>query len=371
MCSPTLHATPVTYVVTLNPTTASTASINFPKFAPSIGQLNCVSLKDTISGISTTHVTNLAPDTVAYKFELDINNDIEGPGGLASTPGYSIFYYDTLAPIGQPGNNIINGPDSIFVNAADSNGTSNTGAYLGSSGDIAFTYTLNGGLQTKKGGFNYADTITTVYWGNFSLTYYWCPAVTLSTTITDFTAAPNGNSILLKWITNNQQANTHYEIQTSTDGQTFANIGEAEGNATATGASAKYQYQFNPDQANMGKFYVRIEETDVSGKVSYSEVLIVDPHGGSSSQGGPISYQTFPNPATNSLLFQFNNNLTGNFLVELISTSGQIVQHKAVTLTGASQIRLDLNPQPVSGLYFLRTTDLTHNQNYVSKVFIQ
>lgn len=337
-------------------------------FNPSIGTLACVGFTDTISGTSTTHVTNTAPDSVDYKFELDINNDIEGPGGISSTPGFSAIYLDTLAGNGLPGSSAINGPDSLFVSAPDSNGTSNTASYLGV-GSVGFTYTINGGLQTKKGGINYADTITTVYSGSFKLVYYWCPATALATGIQDFTAIPDGNTILLQWISNNQQPNTTYEIQISTDGKTFTNAGAAEGDASSAGTSSKYQYQYNADPANMGKLYFRIEETDATGKVSYSEVVVVDP-AGSTGGAGDISYQTFPNPATNSLLFQFNSNQTGRYLLELVNTAGQVVQEKAVTLTGTSQIRLDLNPQPAKGLYFLRTADLTHNKSYVSKVFI-
>ena len=120
----------------------------------------------------------------------------------------------------------------------------------------------------------------------------------------------------------------------------------------------------------MGKLYFRIEETNASGKVSYSAIIIIDPKG---TAAGPedISYRTFPNPATGSLTFQFNMNQTGRFLIELISTSGQAVQQKAVTLTGTSQIKLDLASKPVKGLYFLRTSDLTHNRQYTSKVFIE
>ena len=117
----------------------------------------------------------------------------------------------------------------------------------------------------------------------------------------------------------------------------------------------------------MGKLYFRVEETDGTGAVSYSQIVVVDPK---NSSANDISYQTYPNPATNSLLFQFNSNQTGRYLLELVNTAGQIVQQKAVTLTGTSQIRLDLNPQPVKGLYFLRTADLTRNRSYVSKVFI-
>ena len=118
----------------------------------------------------------------------------------------------------------------------------------------------------------------------------------------------------------------------------------------------------------MGKLYFRVEETDGTGKVSYSQVVLIDP--GGDSHTGEISYRTYPNPATNSLLFRFNSNQTGRFLLQLVNTAGQTVQETAVTLTGTNEIRINLNPQPVKGLYFLRTTDLTHNHSYISKVFI-
>ena len=273
---------------------------------------------------------------------------------------------DSLAPLGVQGDTITYGPDTIFNNATGFASTTNTAPYLGT-GDVAFTYSISGGVNSLEGGLNYNAGPTTTYWGNFHLTYYWCPAAALATTIQDFTAVPNGNSILLQWLANNQQPNTTYEIQISTDGTNFGNLGEAESNASSTGTSSKYQYQYNTDPANVGKLYFRIEETDGSGKVSYSQVVVVDPNGGGA---GDISYQTYPNPATNSLLFQFNSNQTGRYLLQLVNTAGQIVQETAVTLTGTSQIRLDLNPQPVKGLYFLRTADLTHNKSYVSKVFI-
>jgi len=58
-------------------------------------------------------------------------------------------------------------------------------------------------------------------------------------------------------------------------------------------------------------------------------------------------------------------------MLELVNTAGQIVQQKAVTLTGTSQIRLDLSPHPPRGLYYLRTQDLTHGLHYTTKVLIK
>ncbi len=373
-CSAGVPATPLTYYVSFPATNASTTTISLPQFNPAIGNLACLSLNDTVSGVTTTSALNKAFDSTIYKFQLTVSDDLEGPlhGGISISNTYNRTYGpDTLAPLGFPGDTITYGPDAIFSNEIGSASTSTaTGPYLGT-GNVSFTYSLSGGVVSTQGGLNYSAGPTTNYWGNFSMTYYWCPAAALSTTIQDFTATPNSGAILLQWITANQQPNTQYEIQVSQDGKGFYNVGQAEGNATATGTSAKYQYQYNPDPSYVGNLYFRIQETDPSGKVSISTILIINPgDAGSGSDQDAISYQTFPNPATNSLQVQFNSSQTGRFLVQLVATSGQIVQEQAITLAGTSQIRLDLNPQPVHGLYFLRTTDLTHNHNYVTKVLI-
>jgi hypothetical protein len=370
-CSLTLAATPVSFYASFPSTNANSTTISLPKFDPSIGTLSCLSFNDTVSGITTTPVKNIGSTTTIFKFLLTVADDLEGPAGgnISITNSYAKSYGpDTLTAIGTPHDTVTHGPDAIINNEIGFAST-NTGLapYLGS-GNVDFTYSLSGGLVSLKGGLNYTDSIKTNYWGAFKITYYWCPLVTLSTTITNFTAAPVNGNVLLQWLANNQQPNTQYEIQISKDGKSYYPVGQAEGDASSTGASAKYQYQFHPDPAYVGKLYFRVEETDPSGKVSFSEVVIVDPNG--AGNNSVFSYQTFPNPATNSLQVLFNSNQTGHFLVELVTVSGQIVQKRAVTLTGSNQIRLDLNPQPVKGMYFLRTTDLTHEHSYVSKVFI-
>lgn len=365
-CSVGHPATPITYYTTLAPTTVSIANVSFPEFNPAIGNLTCVGLVDTITAVSVTHVWNKAASKTKYKFQLQLNNDIEGPGGLSATSSYTKIYGpDSLEAAGLPGDSITYGPDSLYVNNIDSNGTSTTLPYLGT-GALDFTYTINGGLTSLVGSTNYGDSITTVYYGFFRLTYYWCPAVVLATSIENFTASPNGNSLLLNWSAANEQNNTSYEIQVSTDGQHFTGVGQTESNPPSAGVTSKYQYQYNPDPADMGQIYIRLKVTDASGNVSYSVILVVSRNG----NGAPLSYHAYPNPANNSLFFQFNNNQTGRFLLELINTAGQVVEQKPVTLTGTSQIRLDLSPQHAKGLYYLRTKDLTHNQEYISKVLI-
>jgi hypothetical protein len=370
-CSATTAATPVSYYASFPSTNAASTTISLPKFDPSVGILSCLSFDDTVNGVTTTKVQNTGSTTTIFKFLLTVADDLEGPAGtgISITNSYSKTYGpDTLTSLGNIGDTATHGPDIIIDNEIG-NATTNTGLapFMGA-GNVDFSFTINGGVVSLKGGLNYAQNVSTNYWGNFKITYYWCPLITLSTTITNFTASQGNGSILLQWLSNNQQPNTQYEIQGSKDGKSYYPLGQAEGDASATGSSAKYQYQYNPDPAYVGKLYFRIEQKDPAGKVSFSEVVIVDPNGAGS--GSLVSCQTFPNPATNSLQVLFNSNQTGRFLVELVATSGQVVQKRAVTLAGNNQIRLDLTPQPVKGLYFLRTTDLTHEHSYVSKVFI-
>jgi hypothetical protein len=372
-CSVGVPATPLTYYKSFPATTASSTLISFPQFAPSTGQLQCLSVWDTASGVTTTTALNKdLIDSDQYTFLLALTSNLNGPSGGGinfSNTETRTYGPTTLAPLGHAGDDTTYGPDTLFNNVTNFGSTSgSTAPYIGGS-NADFTYSISGGVITTEGGANYTAGPATTYWGAMSLTYYWCPNIALSTTIQDFTASPQGKAIMLQWIIANQQPNTQYEIQVSQDGKSYYDAGQAETNTASTGTSTKYQYQYYPDQAYVGKLYFRVQETDPSGKVSVSVIVVLDPNDPGSNQD--ISYQTFPNPATNSLQVQFNSNQTGHFLVQLVATSGQVVQEKDLTLAGSNQIGLNLSPKPASGLYFLRTSDLTHNRSYVTKVFVQ
>lgn len=372
-CSGGVPATVVTQTQNIGPTINSTTSVFFNQYIDPTGTLgiSCFNFDDTIWAASTSFVQNNDADSTVYNFNTTINYTVKGPagGGINLNNSKTLVYGpDTLGGVGQPGQSETLGPDSTFSGSATSthnNGA--TGAYSGG-GVIPITITFGGG-SIASGGSNYTYTIQTNYVGVFKLTYYLCPNAVLSNTISNFTAVPNGQAILLQWLANNQQINTSYEIQISTDGKNFAPIGSTTTDPAAAGTTSKYQYQYHPDQTNAGQLWFRIKETDASGKITWSTVLIL--HSGDLAKGNFAGYSIYPNPVANSLVFRFNNSQTGRYLLELVNTAGQVVQQKPVTLTGSNEIQMDLSPQPVKGLYFLRTTDITRNQHYVSKVFIQ
>ncbi|MDR3715546.1 MAG: choice-of-anchor E domain-containing protein [Puia sp.] len=386
-CWTGLAATPITNTFTLPTTNVTSANLTFNQMDPSVGDLSCMTFNYNISGQTTTGVRNYASSTalllptdplysptgrLKYIFSLGITPDIEGSGFSILNP-FSKLYTDSLGAYGQPDDTTTFGPDMIFTNYSGSQTYGGDGSYLGL-GTVNFSYSISGGLTTIKGGTNFSQKIITDYWGNFSLTYYYCPFKPLATGITNFTAVPgaDGQSVNIQWTADNDVNNTLYEIQVSTDGNQFINVGQQQDHAATAGATTQYQYQYNFNQANVGKLYFRLQRTDPSGKISFSAILQVDLTKGSATgiDGGQVAYHTYPNPVKDRLVFQFTESQTGSFLLELVNTVGQVMQQKPVVLNGTSLINLDITGHPAPGLYYLRTRDLTHNKSYLSKILI-
>ena len=130
-CTGGIPATPVDYYASFGPTNTSSTSVSFPQFNPSIGTLACLKLRDSISGVSTTHVQNTGPDSTEFEFLLTVSNNIKGPagGGINIVQPFNQTYGpDSLAPFGTPGDSKTYGPDSIFNNATGSGSSTSTAA---------------------------------------------------------------------------------------------------------------------------------------------------------------------------------------------------------------------------------------------------
>ncbi len=94
---------------------------------------------------------------------------------------------------------------------------------------------------------------------------------------------------MLQWLTNNQQPNTSYEVQISTDGKTFSNPDRRK--VTLLQQVLLQNTNINTTLIHKGKLYFRIEQTDATGKISFSEI-VVGPQGNAAGTD-EISYHTF------------------------------------------------------------------------------
>ena len=388
-CAGGIPATAIDQSITIAPTKASTLTFNFQQFNPAIGNLACVSLHDTISGISTIGVRNtgvrgtptgwlptplepvyipgppIPEDTTYFLFNLTLVNKVSGPGISITHTFNNVYGYDSLAYYGVPGDSATHGPDNIITNPHGFGSAGGNALYIGL-GTIPFTYTINGGLTTLDGGSNFNQSITTVIGGTLHLTYYWCAAIPLGNAVSNFSLYKKSGKISLQWLGTNDQKDIIYEIQYSKDGENWQTAGTVPAGSAPVGTVAQYQYQYNPDQTDVGEIYFRIKRTDPEGNVVYSIIKEVNLQ----QQDQLPGIQIYPNPVNQKIVIQFDEQQTGNFSLELVSLTGQIIERKQVQLSGSSVTNMDLLHRPARGIYFLRALNQANNRQFLTKVIV-
>ncbi len=366
LCPGSNAANKITYVYTLATTTASSSTITFPKFDPSKGTLLAVTLEDTISGITATTVMNSGSVSTTYQFVLTVANDISGTGIDQQTTYTKNYGPNTLAQ----GASIQYGPDSLFTNVADSSTTTNTASYIGTTGTVSFVYSLSGGLTALSGGLNYNGQINTTYHGVFRLIYYWCAANSQNNNnCINLNAVKDasGTCVHVKWNSNCEHTGCTYEIGCGRDGQNFTPCGQQHADSPSANTNGTgYEYKYPCSQSERATLHFRIKCTDSLGNVTYSPVRTV-----CLNPGGLAYCQVYPNPVKDAVNVQFDENMTGNFVADILNGSGQCVQRCPLVLNGTNQAKISLSGNHKPGLYYLWIRDNAHNQQFTSKIFIQ
>jgi hypothetical protein len=382
-CSGGSPATAITYLDTVLPTQASSTIFSFPKFDPTIGTLSCISFNDTISVVVTTAARNT--DTTkapTYVFQTTVSDAITGPGAggpfswLASFALQNQTYGPVILDTDKidihppqprlPGDSITFGPDTLINNVVGASSTTAVTPYLGTTGTVDFSTGLTGTSGAIIGGVNYSAGIKANSWGAFRLTYYWCPTILLAENIINFTAVKKNNLVQLQWVTENEQSGFTYEIEYSKDGSSYGPVGYEQSGEEVSNVNQPYQSQHTLNNSDAAIIYFRIKRTGADGKSTYTVIRSVNINGETVSAG----MQVYPNPAKNAVIFSFDEIQNANFSIQLVNVAGQIIQQNAVTVSGNDQIRLNLTSAPARGLYYLYAKDLTHNQQYITKVLI-
>ena len=119
-------------------------------------------------------------------------------------------------------------------------------------------------------------------------------------------------------------------------------------------------------KADVGDLYFRIKRTDAEGNVIYSIIKVVNLQLEDQRPG----IQIYPNPVNQKILIQFDEQQTGNYVLELVGTTGQVIARKQVQLSGASITNMDLSAKPASGIYFLRAVNVANNRQFLTKVIV-
>ena len=172
--------------------------------------------------------------------------------------------------------------------------------------------------------------------GSFSTFYLFSSDALLPVELTTFEArAIEKQRVQLDWMTATETDNDRFEVEHSTDGQTFTQLGAVAG---AGGSSEEQWYDFVHETPISGLNYYRLRQIDFDGTETLSEVRVVE-------MTGLSQVSVYPNPTVDELWLK--GFAGGN--VRVLDAQGRTVLGQSL-LEGQS---LNVRALP-SGIYLLQ-----------------
>ncbi len=153
-------------------------------------------------------------------------------------------------------------------------------------------------------------------------------------------------SILLNWSTATESESDYFEVQRSSDGQTFSSIGRVQ--AAGTSYDTR-KYAFLDARPLPGKNYYRLKQVDFSGIFAFSPLIVL-----SLPKIGFELISVRPVPASETLHITFVQRHPAVLELVLYDLYGKAVRQKSLKVIPGEQIlSLDVSHLP-KGLYTLR-----------------
>jgi len=205
-----------------------------------------------------------------------------------------------------------------------------------------------GGLWTNQGGSATGNVNTTgditsnsvSAFGSFTFASvdYMIPLQFLG-----ITAMRKTNYNLVEWRTASAVNTDHFDIERSENGRDFQKIGSTVG----INSPSVLVHSFNDVQLVPGTLWYRVRSVDIDGKYKLSSVVSV------SDQQTNQSMYVLNNPARGSIHLFAPDSYKGQCDYYITSTSGQMIQKGSVTVQGAGNVFIKLDPHIVQGVYIL------------------
>lgn len=161
--------------------------------------------------------------------------------------------------------------------------------------------------------------------------------IPLPVTFISFEARSMSSSVQLKWTVAGEENVSHYEVERSNDGRSFASIGSI----SKTGRDT---YIYN-DAVVANAAYYRIKNVDNDGAFKYSTIARIV------NGRSEIVLKAFPQPVQGQLTIQ-HPNVSGKALVSISTADGRIVR-SLVPSNGSMQTFIDMSGLQ-KGMYLVR-----------------
>lgn len=149
------------------------------------------------------------------------------------------------------------------------------------------------------------------------------------------------NTALIRWATASESNTSSFEIEYSSNGISFSNIGTI---AAAGNSSGTIHYKFLHNAPTIGTNYYRIKQIDLDGKFIYSSIIAIQ------NTGSQARIIITPNPVQKEVSLFFSNTSTKK--IQLLNMSGNILLTEKINGANSTH-RLNMS-NFIPGIYILR-----------------
>jgi hypothetical protein len=169
------------------------------------------------------------------------------------------------------------------------------------------------------------------------------------------------NAICVEWKTATETNNDFFNIERTTDGFNYESLAEIDG---AGNSSSVLNYSYTDRSPFSGTSYYRIKQTDFNGANSYSALSAID------FESNEFTFDVYPNPNNGSDLKLAINASEGlEVLVVVTDVTGKESYSKVIILENNDEniIAFDPDKKLPAGIYFITATS---QQNIYNKKMI-
>jgi len=164
---------------------------------------------------------------------------------------------------------------------------------------------------------------------------------------TSFTVQKQNSQVLLRWTVAREISNNRFEIERSSNGNTWDKVGTIEGGGTHQSTVA---YQFADVTSAAGQVFYRIRQVDQNGAYSFSEVRTVSMN--SAVQNAAKVFFS----ARQQMNLQFAQPVQDRITVRVVNTNGAVVAQQRFD-GGQAFFTMQVQHSANSGIYVVQVLD--------------
>lgn len=181
------------------------------------------------------------------------------------------------------------------------------------------------------------------------------PGVVLPLIINQFNGSYTDGFIQLGWNTYSEINIDHFNIERSTDGTNFRQIGKI--NAISGELNSNTNYTYLDITAQRGTMYYRLALVDINGNYTYSKVIMV-----AVDLKGISVMIVYPNPFSKRVQIRVNSDKAEKVVINIINNSGVLMSSQpAETKVGDNNIVINKVDALPGGIYFIEVVSSTRS----------